>query len=89
MSQLDHPGHSMGDPSASSAGNQVISAFIALNADLQLELTVLDVDMLEMNAPLGLTGRRTEQDMLLPLMIALISLALLLTCRLMEKWLPS
>ena len=93
ISQLDHPGPPMGDPSALSAGNQVIFAFIALNVDLQLEPTVLDVvgkeDMLEMNAPLGLRSRKTKLDMLLPLMIALIFLAFLSTCRLMEKWLPS
>ena len=62
ISQLDHLGPPMRDPSASSERNQVISAFIALNADLQLEPTVLDVvgeDMLEMNAPLGLRSRKT------------------------------
>ena len=45
----------MGDPSALSVKNQVISAFIALNVDFQLELTALDVvgkDMFKMNAPL-------------------------------------
>ena len=82
----------MGDPSASCVGKRIISPFIALNTDLQLEPTVLDVvgdEMLEMSDPLGSRSRKTERDMLLPLMIALIVLVFLLTCRLMEKWLPS
>ena len=70
----------MGDPPASSVGKWIISPFIALNTDLQLEPTVLDVhvvgdEMLEMNDPLGSRSRKTEGDMLLPLMIALIALA--------------
>ena len=88
ISQRDHPGLPMGDLSASSAGNRVISAFIALNKDLQLEPAVLDAvgeDMLEMNAPLGLRSRKTKRDMLLLLMIALIFLAFLSTCRSVRK----
>ena len=42
ISQRDLPGLPMGDLSASSAGNRVISTFIALNKDLQLESIVLD-----------------------------------------------
>lgn len=91
-SQRDHREPPMGDLSASSVGNWVISACIVLNKDLQPEPTVLDVvgeDMSEMNAPLGLKSRKTEEDTLLLLMIALIFLAFLLTCRSMKKWSPS
>ena len=65
----------MGDPSASSVENRVISAFIALNVDYQQESTALDVvgkDMFEMNVLLGLRNRETKQDMLLLLMIVLL-----------------
>ena len=43
ISQCNLPGLPMEDLSASSVGNRVISAFIALNEDLQLKSIVLDV----------------------------------------------